>query len=102
MIIWRRSGAVDWLRIPGLNHSSAERQPKCTTSEPLPPSLSRILLPPTAPQQGLEVSVPGLNHPQRHLRPAVVQNALQMIQQHPGQLLEGFQPLPTKLIDPTL
>ena len=47
-------------------------------------------------------SVHGFHDPQRDLGPAVVQDAVQVIQDHQGEFLKGPQALPPQLIDPGL
>src|SRR5271157_3286953 len=56
----------------------------------------------TPAQQRFDVPIHRLHHAQRYLDPAVVQDSLQVIQQHPRQLLHGFEPLPAQLVDPAL
>ncbi len=64
--------------------------------------VSQILVAAATPQPGLDVSVHGLDQTHRNLRPAVVQDTVEVVQQHAGQLLEGLQPLPAKLVNPAL
>jgi hypothetical protein len=56
-----------------------------------PPSAARfeqqvihVSITAAASEQSFDVAIDGFNHTHRYLRPAVVQDALQMIQQHAG------------------
>src|SRR6516165_5674499 len=54
----------------------------------------------SSPQQCFDVSIYRLHHAQRHLGSAVVQDPLQVIEQHPCQLLHRLESLPPQLVDP--
>src|ERR1700676_30752 len=64
--------------------------------------ISQVLIAATTVDQHANVSIDGLNYTKANLGPAVVQNALQMLQQHVRQLLERSQSLPLQLIHPFL
>jgi len=49
----------------------------------------------TAPsKKGFDVAVDGLHHSEGYFGAAVVENTVQMIQQHVGEVLKRYQPLP--------
>ena len=49
-----------------------------------------IALTAAASEQSFEVAVDGFNHSHRYFRPAVVQDALETVEQHLGQFPIGF------------
>lgn len=53
-----------------------------------------------APDQGPEVAVDRLHHTEGDLVAAVVQDAVDVVVDRPGELLEGRQPLPTEAEQP--
>src|SRR6266404_49042 len=53
-------------------------------------------------KKGFDVAVDGFYHSEAYLRATVVQDAIQVIQQHVGEVLKRYQPLPSQLIDPAL
>jgi hypothetical protein len=46
--------------------------------------------------------VDGFHHPEAYLCAAVVEDAVDVIQEHGREFLKGYQPLPSQLIDSTL
>ena len=53
-------------------------------------------------QNSLDVAIDGFHHSEGYFAAAVVQDPVQVIQQHKGKFLKGRQPLPSQLIDPAL
>src|SRR4029077_5517454 len=64
--------------------------------------VGEILVAATPSKKSFDVAVDGLHDAERYFGAAVIEDAVQVIQQHEGKLLEGCQPLPAQLIDPTL
>src|ERR1700730_19365847 len=64
--------------------------------------VAEILVAATPSKKGFDVAVDGFHHAERYFSAAVIEDAVQVIQQQEGKLLEGCQPLPAQLIDPTL
>src|SRR6266550_1952772 len=57
----------------------------------------------TAPsEKGFNVAVDGFHYSEAYFGPTVVEDSVQVIQQHVGEVLKSYQPLPSQLIDPTL
>src|SRR6266853_1576431 len=57
----------------------------------------------TAPsEKGSNVAVDGFHYSEAYFGPTVVEDTVQVIQQHVGEVLKRYQPLPSQLIDPTL
>ena len=50
----------------------------------------------------LDVAIEGFHDSHRHLRSAVVENSVEVSQQHLRQLLEWLQALPSERVDPAL
>ncbi len=63
--------------------------------------VAEILVAATPSKKGFDVAVDGFHCAERYFS-AVIEDAVQVIQRHVGEFLEGFQALPAKLIDPTL
>ena len=53
-------------------------------------------------KKSLDVAVDGFHHTETYFGAAVIQDPIQVIQQHLGQFLKGRQPLPSQFIDPAL
>ena len=53
-------------------------------------------------KKGFDVGVDGFHHTEAYFGTAVVQNPVQVIDQHVGEFLKGRQPLPSQFIDPAL
>ena len=64
--------------------------------------IGEILVATTRSQKSLDVAVDGFHYSEAYLGAAVVEDAVEVIQQHIGEFLKGYQPLPSQLIDPTL
>src|SRR5579863_8572249 len=64
--------------------------------------VAKVLVPATTANQRFDVAVDSFHDTQRDLGPAVVQDAIDMIEQRSRQLPERLQTLPAKLIDPIL
>ena len=57
----------------------------------------------TAPsKKGFDVAVDGFHDSEGYFGAAVIEDAVQVIQQHEPKVLERYQPLPAQLIDPAL
>ena len=56
--------------------------------------VAEVFVSPTPAEQGLDVAIDGFHYAESDRRPAVVQNTFLVVEQHLGQLLERFQPLP--------
>src|ERR1019366_4149560 len=52
--------------------------------------VAQVLIPSSAPQQGLDVAVDGLHHSETNLDAAVVENPVHMVDQHVAQFLESW------------
>src|SRR6266566_5267600 len=52
--------------------------------------------------ESFDVAVDSFHHSEAYFRATVVQDSVQVIQQHEREIFKRFQPLPTQLIDPTL
>jgi hypothetical protein len=77
--------------------------PSCwRLSAVLEQQIVHVSIPAATSEQSFDVAVDGFNHPHRHLNPAVVQDPIEMIDQHVGQFLHRSQTLPAQLIDPTV
>ena len=61
-----------------------------------------IAIPATASYEGLDVCIDGFDHAHRNFSLAVVQDSVQVGQQHSGQFLHGLEPLPAQVVDPLL
>src|ERR1700676_852323 len=64
--------------------------------------VAEILVTAAPSKKSLDVAVDGFHHSEAYFGAAVVQDPVQVIQQHKGKFLKGCQPLPAQLIDPTL
>ena len=64
--------------------------------------IAEILVATAPSKKGFDVAVDGFHHSERYFGAAVVEDAVQVIQQHVGEVLKRYQPLPSQLIDPTL
>src|SRR5260370_40871575 len=53
-------------------------------------------------KKGFDVAVDGFHDSETYFGAAVIQDSIQVIRQHLGQSLKGWQSLPSQLIDPTL
>jgi len=56
--------------------------------------VDEILVASTPSKKSFDVAVDGFHHAERYFSAAVIEDAVQVIQQHEGELLEGCQPLP--------
>src|SRR6516164_10894553 len=64
--------------------------------------IGEILVATTPSKKGFDVAVDGFHHPEGYFGAAVVEDAVEVIQQRESESLKGYQPLPAQLIDPTL
>ncbi len=53
-------------------------------------------------KESFDVAVDGFHDSETYFGAAVIQDSIQVIRQHLGQSLKGWQSLPAQLIDPTL
>jgi hypothetical protein len=60
--------------------------------------VTHVLIAATAVDQHADVTVDGLDDSEAHLGPAIVQHAVEVLDQHLGEFLKGKQWLPTQLI----
>jgi hypothetical protein len=61
--------------------------------------IAEILVATAPSKKGFDVAVDGFHHPEGNLGAAVVEDAVQVIQQHKGEILKGLQALPAQLVD---
>ena len=64
--------------------------------------VAEILVATPPSKQGFDVAVDGFHDSEAYFGAAVVEDAVEMIQQHFREVLKRYQPLPTELIDPVL
>ena len=64
--------------------------------------IAEILVATPPSKKGFDVAVDGFHHSKAYLGAAVVEDAVEVIQQHVGEFLKRYQPLPSQLIDPAL
>src|SRR5262252_4026297 len=64
--------------------------------------IGEILVATTPSKKGFDVAVDGFHHPEGYFGAAVVEDAVEVVQQRESEFLKGYQPLPAQLIDPTL
>jgi phosphatidylserine/phosphatidylglycerophosphate/cardiolipin synthase-like enzyme len=64
--------------------------------------VAEVCIAAAAAQQGFDVTVDGFDYSKRNLGAAVIENAIEVIEQHLCQLFERSQPLPTELVNPLL
>jgi len=64
--------------------------------------ITEVLVATASPQQRFDITVDGFDDSQGHFGPAVVQNPVEVVQQHGSQFLEWLQALPAELLDPAL
>src|SRR2546430_10083890 len=62
----------------------------------------QVLVAAAAVDHHANICIEGLHYPKADLGPTVVQNAIQVVQQHRSEFLERLQSLPLQLIDPLL
>src|SRR5947209_8643926 len=63
--------------------------------------IAEILVAAAPSKKGFDVAIDGFHHSEAYLGAAVIQDSVQMIRQHLGESLKGWQALPAQLIDPT-
>src|SRR5580692_3510885 len=56
--------------------------------------IAEILVATTPSKKGFDVAVDGFHHSKAYLGAAVVEDAVEVIQQHVGEFLKRYQPLP--------
>src|SRR5499427_6160048 len=64
--------------------------------------IGEILVATTPSKKGFDVAVDGFHHPEGYFGAAVVEDAVEVVQQRESEFLKGYQSLPAQLIDPTL
>ena len=64
--------------------------------------VAEILVTAAPSKKGFDVAVDSFHHSEAYFRATVVQDSVQVIQQHECEILKRYQPLPPQLIDPTL
>src|SRR5713101_10131404 len=64
--------------------------------------IAEILIATASSKEGFDVAVDGFHHSEAYFGAAVVQDPVQVIQQHVSEVLKRYQPLPSQLINPAL
>jgi hypothetical protein len=64
--------------------------------------VAEILVAAAPSQNSLDVAVDGFHHSEGYFAAAVVQDPVQVIQQHEGKFLKVRRPWPSQLVDPAL
>jgi hypothetical protein len=83
-------------------HQSDEFGPDSCHAPDFQQKIAEVFVSATSADQRFDVAVDGFDDSQRHFGLAVVQDAVDVVNEHPRQFSEGLEPLPPELIDPCL